>query len=121
MDALPALPAAAAAFGISFDGRAYHYQQYSYDRFADALVYAKLDRARPGFREDPGPHPWKQWFEPTAEELQQMALHGIHYERGHYRYGPYRYDLLAAALDYARREPGLPLAGGQVTKEADEP
>jgi hypothetical protein len=61
MDAFPALPSEAAAVGISFDGRAYHYAQYS----------------------------------------------GIVFEGGYYFYGPYRYDLLSAALDYARHEPGL--------------
>jgi len=102
-----ALPPAALAFGISFDGRAYHYREYSYDRLADALDYAKLDRAKPGFREERAPRHWKQWFGPTPEDRLQMAAHGIGYESGYYCYGPYRYELLAAALNYARREPGL--------------
>lgn len=119
MDASSALPPAAAAAGISFDGRAYHYRQYSYEQLSDALDYARLDRARPGFREDPTPYQWKHWAEPTPEDRLQMAAHGIAYERGRYCYGPYRYDLLSAALDYARREPGLAPAG-QLTKETGE-
>jgi hypothetical protein len=111
MDVSPVLPPAAAAFGISFDGRAYHYQEYSYERIEDALDYARLDRARPGFHEDATPRGWRQWTGPTLEERLQMAAHGIVYERGHYCYGPYRYDLLSAALDYARREPGLARPG----------
>jgi hypothetical protein len=112
MDALPVLPPEAADFGISFDGRAYHYAQYSYDRLADALRYAMLERAMPGFREDPTPRNWKQWAAPTAEERLRMAAHGIVFEGGYYLYGPYRYDLLSAALDYARHEPGLAFRPG---------
>jgi len=112
MDASPVLPPAAAAFGISFDGRAYHYLDYSYERLADALAYARQDRARPGFREDTTPRQWKQWTGPTPEERLHMAVHGIVYEHGHYRYGPYRYDLLSAALAYAQHAPGLSGPGG---------
>lgn len=107
MDTSPVLPPAAAASGISFDGRAYHYQEYSYERLADALDYAKRDRARPGFREDATPRCWRQWDGPTPEERLQMAAQGVVYEHGHYLYGPYRYDLLSAALDHAKHEPGL--------------
>jgi hypothetical protein len=107
MDSSSVLPPAAAAFGICFDGRTYHYREYSYDRLEDAFDYARLDRARPGFREDETPRRWKQWAAPTPEDRQHMAAHGIVYERGHYLYGPYRYDLLSAALEYARHEPGL--------------
>jgi hypothetical protein len=106
MDASPALPLEAAAIGISFDGRAYHYAQYSYDRLGDALHYAGLERAKPGFREDSIPRNWTQWAGPTPEEQQQMAAHGIVFERGYYLYGPYRYDLLSAALEYAGHKPG---------------
>ncbi|TQK08238.1 hypothetical protein [Herbaspirillum sp. SJZ107] len=109
MDTSPVLPPEAAAFGISFDGRVYHYEQYSYDRLADALDYARVARARPGFREDPAPRNWKQWAGPTPEERLRMAAHGVVFEGGYYFYGPYRYDLLSAALDYARHEPGLGL------------
>lgn len=105
------------AFGLSFDGRTWHYRQYSYDRFADALDYAQLDRARPGLREESAPQDWQHWCGPTSQDQLQMAAHGIVYERGRYSYGPYRYDLLATALEYARREPGLP-AGGQAATQA---
>ena len=107
MDPYPVLPPEVAAFGVSFDGRAYHFEQFSYDRLADALHYARLERARPGFREEPAPRNWKQWAGPTPEERQRMAAHGVVFEDGYYFYGPYRYDLLSAALDYARHEPGL--------------
>lgn len=106
-----ALPPAAEALGISFDGRAYHYRDYSYDRLADALDYARLDRTKSGSRSDPTPHEWKQWPGPTPDEQAHMAAHGIGYENGRYCYGPYRYDMLDAALDYARREPGFARIG----------
>lgn len=105
--------------GITFDGRAWHYRQYSYDRFADALGYAKLDRASPGFREETAPCQWQQWCGPTPQDQLQMAAHGITCEHGHYCYGPYRYDLLATALAYARCEPGL-LPGGQAIARGHE-
>jgi hypothetical protein len=94
--------------GIPFDGRAYHYRQYSYDRVEDALNYAKAERARPDFDKiAPTCMRWRQFLEPTAHERAQMAEHGIAYQDGYFFYGPYRYDVLANALDYAEREPGL--------------
>jgi hypothetical protein len=101
MESSTALPADAMALGVSFDGRAYHYRHYSYDHLDDALNYAKLERSRPGFHE-PSPLRWPQWTGPTSADRQQMAAYGVAYEDGHYRYGPYRYDLLAAALAYAK-------------------
>ena len=109
MDALPVLPPEAEALGISFDGRVYHYGEYSYDHLADALRYGRLERTRSAAGEAPVPRQWKQWPEPTPEERLQMDKHGIVFEYGYYRYGAYRYDLLSAALDYAHREPGLSL------------
>jgi hypothetical protein len=107
VDNLPALPPAASALGVSFDGRDYHYREYSYDRLADALHYAQTERSRPGFHDEPAARHWKQWLAPSPQDRVEMAAHGIAYEGGHYHYGPYRYELLAAALDYARRAPGL--------------
>jgi hypothetical protein len=99
------------AWGIWFDGRAYHYHEYTYDRLSDALVYAKLDRASPGFHDEPLPSYWKEWHGPTPEEAAQMAVHHIVYEQGRYCYGPYRYELLADALNFARSKPGLERPG----------
>jgi len=107
METPSVLPPEAEAHGISFDGRAYHYAQYTYDHLADALWYARLEQARPGLREAPAPRHWKQWAGPTPEERMQMEAHGIVFESGYYFYGAYRYDVLSAALEYVRREPGL--------------
>jgi hypothetical protein len=94
--------------GIWFDGRAYHYQHYRYDRLQDAIAYAKVDRGRPGFLEESLPHHWKEWHGPTSAEAAQMTAFGLTYEQGFYCYGPYRYEFLADALDYASRRSQLP-------------
>ena len=107
MDESTVLPPAALACGVSFDGRAYHYQGYTYALLPDALDYARLDRARSGPHEDPMPRYWRQWAAPTEDEWRQMRAYGITYDHGCYRYGPYRYELLSAALAYARNEPAL--------------
>lgn len=94
--------------GIPFDGRAYHYRQYSYDRVEDALNYARLEFAKPGVHiEQAAPLRWRQFPVPTQQERGQMAEHGIVYDAGRFGYGPYRYDVLADALLYATRRPGL--------------
>lgn len=94
--------------GIWFDGRAYHYQQYRYDRLQDAIAYARLDRERPGFQEEPLPSHWEEWQGPTSAEVTQMTALGIVYECGVYCYGSFRYDVLADALHYAKCTSGLP-------------
>lgn len=97
--------------GIWFDGRAYHCQQYRYDRLQDAVAYAKLDRSRPDFHAEPLPLHWEKWQEPDEAEKDRMAAFGITYEHGRYCYGPFRYDFLDDALDYARRTLAPPASG----------
>lgn len=101
-------------YGIWFDGRAYHYQQYRYDRLPDAIAYARIDRHRPGFHAEPLPSHWEEWQGPTSAEAAQMANYGIVYERGAYCFGPFRYDSLADALNYAQRTNALPASGQAV-------
>lgn len=94
--------------GIPFDGRAYHFRQYSYDRIEDALNYARLEHARPGLHiAATAPLCWPHFPSPTEQEREQMTEHGIVCQAGRYIYGPYRYDVLADALNYAARWPGL--------------
>ena len=50
---------------------------------------------------------WRQFAAPSQHERAQMAEHGIVYQAGRFLYGPYRYDVLADALDFAGRQPGL--------------
>lgn len=94
------------SLGIWFDGRAYHYQQYRYDRLEDAIAYARLDRVRPGFQEQPLPPRCATSREPTGAELDRMRAFGIVYEQGVYHYGAFRYEALSDALDYAGRTSG---------------
>lgn len=119
MDTPNALPPAASALGVSFDGRAWHYRQFSYDHLEDAFRYASVDAGRPGMREEAAPVHWRQWTGPSAQDQSRMAAHGIVYEQGYYRYGPYRYELLDAAVAYAQRQPGL-AAGGQAAPQDHE-
>jgi hypothetical protein len=95
--------------GIWFDGRAYHYQQYCYDRLQDAIDYATVDRDWPKLHEQLLPRSWKEWHGPTPAEVTKMRTFGIVYEHGFYCYGAYRYDFLADALNYASRTTGLPV------------
>lgn len=37
---------AALRLGVTFDGKAFRYLEFRYDRFADACAYARLDRQR---------------------------------------------------------------------------
>lgn len=106
--------------GIWFDGRAYHYHQYRYDRLQDAIAYATLDRRRPGFHEESLPHYWKEWQGPTSAEAARMAPFGIVYEHGFYYYGAFRYDFLADALDYANRTSKLPASKRDAPRELDQ-
>lgn len=89
---------------IWFDGLRFHYQLYRYDRLADAIAYARIDQRRPDFQPMPMPLPltWEQWTEPTAEDTKIMAIAGISYEHGSYRYREFRYDHLEHALAYAQ-------------------
>lgn len=96
-------PLVESELGIWFDGRAYHYLQYRYDRLPDAVAYASVDRSRPGFLAEALPSQWEEWNEPDEAEMTRMAPFGITYEHGYYCYGPFRYDFLDDALDYARR------------------
>jgi hypothetical protein len=97
--------------GIWFDGRAYHYRQYCYDRLDDAIAYARVDRRSPGYHEERLPDHWEEWQGPTGAETAQMAAFGIVYENGFYRYGPFRYESLDDALNYARHTAGLSAPG----------
>lgn len=110
----PAEPAAAspdrrglelAQFSITFHGRQYGYRGYRYDRFADAVSYARLDRSR-AFA-DPGADdgvPLERTPAPSEAELQLMRTLGISFADGVFHWREYRYDRLPDAEAYARRE-----------------
>lgn len=95
-------------YGIVFDGRGFHYREYRYELLQDAIQYAELERRRPGFVDTPQVAKcWKRFDPPTPEQQSLMKEAGIVYLGARYCYGPYRYDLLDDALNYAKRVPGL--------------
>lgn len=91
----------AAELGISFDGRLYHYRGYRYDRLDDALAYARRDRSGAPYTGETPPQ-WAAPMEPTDAERRQMAEFGITFDGTSFHYGPYRYDTLSDACNYAR-------------------
>lgn len=91
------------ALGIWYDGRTYHFQQFTYARFEDAHTYAKLVASRAGYCPLPLPHEWTQWHDPDADDLARMTQYSIRYHNGQFWLGPYRYDRLDDAVAYARR------------------
>ena len=88
---------------ITFNGRHYGYRGYRYERFADAVNYARLDRSRP-FSNDTTPDnaPAELPQAPTENERALMGMLGITCAEGGYRWRQYRYERLADAIAYAR-------------------
>src|SRR5882762_10179503 len=89
---------------ITFNGRSYGYRGYRYDRFAEAVDYARLDRAR-AFA-DPGADdaaPLERAPAPSEAERRLMRAHGITFADGVFHWREYRYDRLADATAYADR------------------
>lgn len=81
---------------------------YRYDHLDDAVAYARLQRSRSGYRQQP-PAALRRTVEPPdTPQLATMVSLGITFRDGMYRFGPYRYDRLAHAVGYAR----LQLASG---------
>ena len=78
----------AAGLGITYNGRSYGYGGYRYDRFAQAVHYARLDRAR-AFA-DPGTK--------DAAPLERVPR-----PSGVFHWVKYRCDRLADAIAAARR------------------
>ena len=90
---------------IRYNGRSYGYRGYRYDRFIDAVNYARLDRAR-GFSEGPGDdRPMEPVRLPTAAERERMQALAITFQDGIFRWREFRYERLADALAYATRSP----------------
>ena len=88
---------------ITFNGRHYGYRGYRYERLADAVNYARLDRSRP-FSNDAGPDdaPPELPPAPSQNERALMGMLGITCAEGGFRWRQYRYERLADAIAYAR-------------------
>ncbi len=75
------------AAGVGFDGRQYHYKEFSYDRSSDALAYSRLDRTRLASGSESKEQPeWVDAIAPTDTERKQMENLGITYDGKHYRF-----------------------------------
>lgn len=95
----------AAEFCVSSKGGRFYYRGYRYDRFADAVNYARLDRAR-GFNE-PGADntaPLELAMLPNETDQNLMRALGISFADGVFHWREYRYDRLTDAVAYARRD-----------------
>jgi hypothetical protein len=90
--------------GIRRIGWRYEYRGYRYDRLADAVAYAKLDRVEPrgeAIRErsllaDEPP------TMPSSEDRKLMDTWDIGFDAGIYTFQNYRYERLCDAVAYAR-------------------
>lgn len=92
----------AARFEIVFDGKRYRYRQYRYDRFEDALRYARADHSKSGFQPDDAFTPqWEPRYCPSDEESREMRRLGVTYINGRFSFSVFCYDRLADALAYA--------------------
>lgn len=89
---------------IRYNGRSYHYRGHRYDRFLDAVTYARLDRER-GFSEPLGDEAaLEQVPLPTQADRALMQALAITFDDGVFRWREYRYDRLADAVAYATLE-----------------
>ncbi|NRF70200.1 hypothetical protein HLB44_24640 [Aquincola sp. S2] len=95
-----------AEFRIDHDGIRYRYHGYQYDRFADAVAYARLMRSRPAQLDGGGPHLTARTFlPPTDAQRSLLAALDIRYDAGTYRFEEFRYDRMADAVSYAKLAP----------------
>lgn len=92
------------ALGIRRDGPDYEYHGYRYQDWSDAVAYACM--ARPdGAADEVGPHrPHRKATPLTDADHASMAALGIRFDGRGFRFGPYRYELLADAVRFARQE-----------------
>src|SRR5678816_1249151 len=86
---------------IRYDGQGYGYRGFRYERLADALAYARLDRERgcpPAERGEA--HAMEPPPPPTDNERALMHAHAITFEDHAFHWRGYR-DRLADAIAYA--------------------
>ena len=92
---------------IRYDGRSYHYRGYRYDRFLDALSYARVDRERGSSEPLRDEAVLDQVPLPTQADRALMQALAITFDEGVFRWRDYRYDRLADAVAYATLESGV--------------
>ena len=88
------------AHAITPSGRQYQFSHYLYDRFEDALGYAKKQRLAPSASDEGDSLPPARVVEaPDERQRRQMGTYGITFDAGVYHLGEYRYDRLADAMN----------------------
>ena len=104
-----------AEHSITQSGQQYQYSKYRYDRFEDALGYAVKQRVAPSACDADDSLPPSRAVEVQNEaQRRQMAALGITFDGSAYHLGPYRYERLEDAIDYA----GLDPARGPIPKSS---
>ena len=89
------------AAGVSFDGRAYRYGEYRYDRLAD-VAYSELDRARGAAAATAAPlADASSLIDLTDWDADAATRLGVSFDGKVFRYLEYRYDRFADACAYA--------------------
>jgi hypothetical protein len=90
------------AHEITPAGRQYQFSHYLYDRFEDALGYAKKQRLAPSASDEGDSLPPARLVEaPDERQRRLMRTYGITFDAGVYHLAEYRYDRLADAMNYA--------------------
>jgi len=88
---------------IRHDGRHYVFEDYRYDRFADAVGYAQLMRAQAQREQEPYQSTYDTITEsPDGLDRKLMKTLHISFSAGVYEFRGYRYDRLIDAVNYAR-------------------
>lgn len=96
-----------AEFSVRHDGVRYQYNGYRYDRWEDAVAYARLVRGRLGQVDAGGAFlAGKRPAPITDAEYALMKSLGIRLEDGAYWFESFRYDNLSDAVNYAKRQRG---------------
>lgn len=90
--------------GIRRIGWRYEYRGYRYDRLADAVAYARVDREHLRGRAALGANPQADEPPPmpSSDDLALMATWDICFGAGFYTLKQYRYERLCDAVAYAR-------------------
>lgn len=92
-----------AEFSITYNGRYYACGAYRYDHLADAVNAARLRQSNPALKNPAYAAGLAQAPEmPDQKQRQTMADLAITLDQGVYHLGPYCYDRLADAVNYAR-------------------
>jgi hypothetical protein len=90
-------------FSIVHGGRHYYFDDYRYERLADAVAYAQVLQSRASPRSDTCSRARFDDVEsPDAADRQLMTTLDISFENGMYQFEGFRYEHLADAAGYAR-------------------